>query len=60
MRRTLARAYGLLRYDNEAGKGDHRPIGDQEEPHELTAIGQLLGDFEASIRRYLDGHPHHR
>ncbi len=50
----------VLRYDNEAGKGDHRHTGDQEEPYEFTTIEQLLGDFEASIRRYLDGHPHHR
>lgn len=50
----------VLRYDNEAGKGDHRHIGDQEEPYEFTTIEQLLGDFETSIRRYLDGHPHHR
>ncbi|HUZ63819.1 MAG TPA: DUF6516 family protein [Acetobacteraceae bacterium] len=50
----------VLRYDNEAGKGDHRHVGDREEPYEFTTIEQLLGDFEASIRRYLDGHPHHR
>ena len=50
----------VLRYDNETGKWDHRHIGDQEEPYEFSMIEPLLGDFEANIRRYLDGHPHHR
>jgi hypothetical protein len=50
----------VLRYDNEAGKGDHRHIGDREEPYAFTTIERLLEDFEASVRRYLDAHPDHR
>lgn len=50
----------VLRYDNEAGKGDHRHVGDREESYVFTTIEQLLGDFDASVRRYLDGHTHHR
>ena len=50
----------VLRYDNEAGKGDHSHIGDREEAYGFTTIEQLLDDFDASVRRYLDGHTHHR
>ena len=32
----------VLRYDNEAGKGDHRHIGSEETPYTLTTIEQLL------------------
>ncbi len=50
----------ILRYDNEAGKGDHRHIEDREEPYTFSTIDQLLDDFEASIRRYQDGHADNR
>jgi hypothetical protein len=50
----------VVRYDNEAGKGDHRHIGDREEPYAFTTIERLLDDFEASVRSYLDGHPDYR
>jgi len=50
----------VLRYDNEAGKGDHRHIDDREEPYRFLTIEQLLDDFEASIKRYRDGHADHR
>lgn len=50
----------VLRYDNEAGEGDHRHIGRREEPYTFTTIEQLLDDFESSIRRYLDAHADHR
>jgi len=47
----------VLRYDNEAGKGDHRHSGDAEEPYRFTTIEPLLEDFDADIRSYLDEHP---
>lgn len=50
----------ILRYDNEAGKGDHRHIDDREEAYAFSTIEQLLDDFEASIRRYQDGHSDNR
>jgi len=50
----------VLRYDNEAGKGDHRHVGQAEQPYTFTNITELLNDFEASIRSYLHDHPHHR
>lgn len=35
----------VLRYDNEAGKGDHRHIGRVESAYRFTSIEQLLTDF---------------
>jgi len=43
----------VLRYDNEAGKGDHRHIGDSESPYAFSTLEVLLRDFEADIRGYL-------
>lgn len=35
----------VLRYDNEAGKGDHRHLGDREEACRFTDADTLLSDF---------------
>jgi hypothetical protein len=35
----------VLRYDNEAGKGDHRHVGDTEEHYDFTTPEALLADF---------------
>ena len=35
----------VLRYDNEAGKGDHRHIGKRESAYQFTTPEQLLADF---------------
>lgn len=35
----------VLRYDNEAGKGDHRHVGDIEADYRFTSVDQLLADF---------------
>ncbi len=35
----------VLRYDNEAGKGDHRHVLDAEERYDFTAPETLLADF---------------
>jgi hypothetical protein len=50
----------VLRYDNEAGKGDHRRIGTTETAYGFTTIEQSLADFDADTRSYLDAHPDHR
>jgi hypothetical protein len=42
-----------VRYDNEAGKGDHRHIGRREEPYEFVDLETLIHDFRAAIREYL-------
>jgi hypothetical protein len=35
----------VLRFDNEAGKGDHKHVGAQQEPDAFTTLTQLLADF---------------
>jgi hypothetical protein len=50
----------VLRYDNQYGKGDHRHRGSEETAYCFTTIEQLLEDFDADTRTYLDEHPHHR
>lgn len=43
----------VLRYDNEAGKGDHRHVGGREEPYEFVDPETLLADFSADVERIL-------
>lgn len=35
----------VMRYDNEAGKGDHRHVGDMEKPFAVTNPDALLAAF---------------
>lgn len=35
----------VLRYDNEAGKGDHRHLNDKEQSYRFTTPQTLLADF---------------
>ena len=35
----------VLHYDNEAGKGDHRHVGEDEIPYFFTTSQALLDDF---------------
>jgi Family of unknown function (DUF6516) len=46
----------VLRYDNEAGKGDHRHIGSEETPYTLTTVEQLLADFWADVDAWESRH----
>jgi hypothetical protein len=41
----------VVRYDNEAGKGDHRHYGTHEEPYCYTTLSKLAEDFLADIER---------
>ena len=41
----VVRGRCVLRYDNEAGKGDHIHFGDAERPYEFRSIERLLRDF---------------
>jgi hypothetical protein len=43
----------VMRYDNEAGKGDHRHVDEGEEPYAFTSIDKLLADFRADVERIL-------
>lgn len=42
----------VLRYDNEAGKGDHKHIGESEHPYVFSDIDRLIDDFLADIERW--------
>ena len=39
----------VLRYDNEAGKGDHKHVGEKEMEYEFKGIDRLLDDFYGDI-----------
>lgn len=41
----------VLRYDNEAGKGDHRHIGDREARYTFVSVDQLIHDFQHDIEQ---------
>jgi Family of unknown function (DUF6516) len=41
----------VLRYDNEAGKGNHLHINEQELSYNFVSTEQLLKDFFAQIKR---------
>lgn len=42
----------VLRYDNEAGKGDHRHWGDKEFHYRFSTPEKLLADFQRDIERW--------
>jgi hypothetical protein len=42
----------VLRYDNEAGKGDHKHVGDLEIAYRFTTPEQLLADFWSDVDRW--------
>jgi hypothetical protein len=43
----------VLRYDNEAGKGDHKHVGDVETPYVFTRYETLLADFWADVEEMM-------
>lgn len=50
----VVRGVCVLRYDNEAGKRDHRHIGAQERPYAFVDPDRLVADFFADVRTWLD------
>ena len=46
----------VLRYDNEAGKGDHRHIGDEETAYRFTSPVTLFNDFMTDVARWRNEH----
>jgi hypothetical protein len=42
----------VLRYDNEAGKGDHRHAGGQESAYAFTGPDRLIDAFRSDIARW--------
>jgi Family of unknown function (DUF6516) len=43
----------VLRYDNEAGKGDHRHVRDKEQEYRFKSAEQLLADFWKDVEEML-------
>ena len=43
----------VLRYDNEAGKGDHRHVRDKEYEYRFKDSEQLLTDFWSDVEEML-------
>jgi hypothetical protein len=42
----------VVRYDNEAGKGDHRHFGGKETAYRFESSGRLIADFYRDIARW--------
>jgi hypothetical protein len=45
----------VLRYDNEAGKGDHRHVGGVETAYRFTSPEELLADFWRDVDQWRPG-----
>lgn len=50
----VVRGICVLRYDNEAGKGDHRHYGEVESAYEFEGPDALIAAFQADIQRWND------
>jgi len=48
----VVRGVCVLRYDNEAGKGDHRHYGGKESIYAFFSPDELISDFQADIARW--------
>jgi hypothetical protein len=44
----------VIRYDNEAGKGDHRHLDGEESAYRFATPEQLITDFQRDIARWND------
>jgi hypothetical protein len=42
----------VLRFDNEAGKGDHKHVGGREEIYRFVDTGRLIDDFWHEIENW--------
>jgi hypothetical protein len=42
----------VLRYDDEAGKGDHRHIGNLERPYAFVSHERLISDFWSDVENW--------
>lgn len=42
----------VIRYDNEAGKGDHRHVGKKEYDYSFVDTDQLMVDFWSDVDRW--------
>ncbi len=44
----------VLRYDNEAGKGDHKHFGEREVFYEFVDLTTLFADFDSDVDRWIN------
>ncbi len=49
----IAAGVCVLRYDNEAGKGDHRHVGAREFGYRFVGLGDLEVDFWRDVEEWL-------
>ena len=47
----------VLRYDNETGKGDHIHRDGREWPYRFVGPDELIADFLAEAKEWMDAHP---
>ena len=44
----------VIRYDNEAGKGDHKHLGEEQHSYRFVDIRTLFADFDTDVARWID------
>ena len=44
----------VLRYDNEAGKGDHKHVSGREVEYRFVSVDKLVADFFEDVKRWRD------
>jgi hypothetical protein len=44
----------VLRYDNEAGKGDHKHVDGREVKYRFVSVDKLVADFFDDVKRWRD------
>lgn len=49
----IKRGICVIRYDNEAGKGEHRHIQDRQEAYQFIDLDTLMRDFKKAVMEYL-------
>ena len=42
----------VVRFDNEAGKGDHQHVGGVETPYAFTTVDRLVSDFWQAVEQW--------
>ena len=48
----VVRGECVIRYDNEAGKGDHLHLAGRESKYRFVSPERLIGDFQGQIERW--------
>ena len=46
----------MVGFDNERGKGDHKHVGDQEQPYTFVDVERLIDDFIQEVERWKSEH----